>query len=45
MCWFDRCRCFVLPRTDYAFFALAFFTLAGLLMWLFDRGAQKEAKA
>jgi predicted MFS family arabinose efflux permease len=32
--------------TDYAFFALsAFFTLAGLLMWLFDRGAQKEAKA
>ncbi|MCV5746601.1 hypothetical protein OFN42_40965, partial [Escherichia coli] len=32
--------------TDYAFFALsAFFTLAGLLMWLFDRGAQEEAKA
>ncbi|PMM29158.1 MFS transporter [Vibrio lentus] len=32
--------------TDYAFFALsAFFTLAGLLMWLFDHGAQKEAKA
>ncbi|WP_435248458.1 MFS transporter [Vibrio sp. nBUS_14] len=32
--------------TDYAFFALsAFFILASLMMWLFDRGAQKEAKA
>ncbi|MBF4437301.1 MFS transporter, partial [Vibrio anguillarum] len=32
--------------TDYAFFALsAFFTLAGLLMWLFDRAVQKEVVA